>query len=165
MAFCNECGANIQDEKKFCTECGKPMAGAPPSTQTFPSAQEPAQTQTVHTATTVAAPPAAPVQTAPVAPVQSAPVPTGEQPPPAGSPFAVMNAKGFVGSAILMNIPVIGWLICIIWACGGCKNRNKRNFARANLIFLAVIAVLALVVYLMLDWLIALIVGYIAQFL
>jgi hypothetical protein len=87
---------------------------------------------------------------------------TGE--PPAGSPYAVLSTGGFVGSIILMNIPVIGWLICIIWACGGCKNRNRRNFARANLIFLAIAAFIALIGFLLVDWLIGLVVNYFVQF-
>jgi len=49
---------------------------------------------------------------------------------------------------------IIGIIICIVWACGGCKNRNQRNFARAYLIFLAIGAILGFVGYLMLNWLI-----------
>ena len=200
MAFCTECGTNIQEGKKFCTGCGKPVTAAQqPSPET-------AQTKAVHTAAAPAPMPAAPAAPAPMpatpaapapmpappaapvpmpeapaapAPMPAAPAPaapmqapaqgfgsvtqaTGE--PPEGSPYAVMSTGGFVGSCILMNIPVIGWLICIIWACGGCKNRNRRNFARANLIFLAIVALITLVGFLLVDWLIGLVVNYFVQF-
>ena len=135
MAFCTDCGANVPDGKKFCTDCGKPMSPAPPP------AQEPARPQAVHTA--VAAPPVQPVVYAQA----------GEQPPPQGSPFAVMSVGGFIGSSILMAIPVIGWIICIVWACGGCKNHNRRNLARATLIFAAIAVVLGLIAFFTMRWL------------
>ena len=143
MAFCTKCGAKIPDGKKFCTECGNPVTGGMPPA--------PAQPQAVHTAATaVAAPPMPPpVQTAP--PVQQIVyAQAGEQPPPQGSPFAVMSVGGFIGSSILMAIPVIGWIFCIVWACGGCRNHNRRNFARATLIFVAIGVALGLIAYLLL---------------
>ncbi|MCL1819144.1 MAG: hypothetical protein FWG36_00650 [Oscillospiraceae bacterium] len=158
MAFCNDCGANIPEGKKFCTGCGKPVTGAKPP------AQESAQAAAVHTPSPVAAAVAAPPIVTPVQPAPITPVHADEQPPLQGSPYAVISTGGFFGSIILMNIPIIGWLICIIWACGGCKNRNRRNFARANLIFLAIWAVLALTGYLMMNWIVRLIVDYFQQF-
>jgi hypothetical protein len=100
------------------------------------------------TATAVAPPP----QVAQVPPAYAAPISADE--PPVGSPYAVLGVGGYIGASILMSIPLIGWLICIIWACGGCKNRNKRNFARATLIFLILGAAVGFAVYALLNWLI-----------
>ena len=46
----------------------------------------------------------------------------------------VMSISSFLVSILLMSIPIIGFLIQIIWAVGGAKNQNKRNLARAYLI-------------------------------
>jgi hypothetical protein len=149
MAFCTECGANVADGVQFCTECGKPMSGGDPAPATAAPVIEAVHTETA-TATAVITPP----QTASA---QAAPIFTGEQvapAPPYGSPYAVMGVGGYVGASILMSIPIIGWLVCIVWACGGCKNHNKRNYARAFLIFLIIGAVVGVAVYFLLNWLI-----------
>ncbi|MCL2604757.1 MAG: zinc ribbon domain-containing protein [Defluviitaleaceae bacterium] len=156
MAFCSACGAKVEDDKRFCTECGSPVDSEKPT------AQEAPQTQAVHT-TTAAAVAAVPVVTqvqavpeVPVSPIASSvtpPVYTNEQPPPAESPYALMGVGGYVGAGLLMNIPVIGWLICIVWACGGCKNINKRNYARATLIFILIAVIAGFLIYLFMNWL------------
>ena len=140
MAFCTECGTNIPDGIQFCTNCGKPMkkAEAPVKTET-PVVETPTVAVPVPSPVAPPPPPAAQPVASP-APVYAQPVNTGEQPPPAGSPYAVMSIGSYIGSSLLMSIPFIGFLICIIWACGGCKNYNRRNFARATLI-LSLIAV------------------------
>lgn len=65
--------------------------------------------------------------------------------PPFDSPYAVMSVSSYVVATVLMSIPLIGCLFCVIWACGGCRNYNKRNFARAVLV-LTVLSVLFSVV-------------------
>ena len=171
MAFCTECGANVAEEKRFCTECGNPMVAARQSVQESAQTEavrteavrtEAVRTEAVHVETARAATPV--VAPSVTAPVQITATDAREQQPPRISPYAVMSVGGYVGSAIFMSIPVIGWLICIIWACGGCKNRNRRNYARATLVFLVIGAVFALGAYLLMDWLMGLIVGYIMQF-
>jgi predicted nucleic acid-binding Zn ribbon protein len=167
MRFCTECGAAIADDKKFCTECGSPVSAetAQPQetvrTETPPAAASAAPVYSAPAAASAPIPaytapaPAAPAYTAstaaPVAPVYAAPAspaPQAGQVPPHGSPYAVMSIGSFIGSSVLMSIPVIGWLICIIWACGGCKNHNKRNYARSILVFL----IIGLIFYLLIRW-------------
>ena len=53
----------------------------------------------------------------------------------------ILSTSAFIGSLTLMSIPVIGFLIQIIWAAGAAKNQNRRNLARAYLI-LSVIGLL-----------------------
>lgn len=65
--------------------------------------------------------------------------------PPKGSPWAPISTGGYVGSLLLMWVPVIGWIIAIIWCCGGTKNQNRRNLAKAGLILLAVGILLSLI--------------------
>ena len=44
-----------------------------------------------------------------------------------------------------MCIPVVGIILTIVWACGGCRKLQKRNLARASLIMMAVALVISLV--------------------
>ena len=62
--------------------------------------------------------------------------------PPKGSRYAPVSAWGFVGIILLFSIPVIGWIFCLVWACGGCTKVNKTNLARAYIL----IFVLALLI-------------------
>ncbi|GBU26505.1 hypothetical protein R84B8_00015 [Treponema sp. R8-4-B8] len=64
-----------------------------------------------------------------------------------GGSSSVMRTIDFVIASIIMCIPVVGLVVYIIWACGGCENLNRRNFARAMLILLAVGLVLSLLSY------------------
>ena len=60
--------------------------------------------------------------------------PVYDVPPPKSSRFAPLGIGGFIGNMLLFAIPLVGWIICLIWACGGCKNENRKNHARAALI-------------------------------
>ena len=50
------------------------------------------------------------------------------------SKYAPITTGGYIGIFFLMLIPVVNLILLIVWACGGCKKVNKRNFARAALI-------------------------------
>lgn len=45
----------------------------------------------------------------------------------------VMSGADFFGSIILLFIPVIGQLFGLVWALGGCANKNRRNLAKGCL--------------------------------
>ncbi|MBA4347738.1 MAG: hypothetical protein C0413_02685 [Clostridiales bacterium] len=60
------------------------------------------------------------------------------------TPYDVLSSWGFVGSIFLMSIPVIGFIITIVWASGGASNLNRRNLARAYLIFVGLSVVLSI---------------------
>jgi hypothetical protein len=53
---------------------------------------------------------------------------------------------------VIIAIPVIGWLVCLIWACGGSRYQNKRNFARAILIMFILGALVSMCVYFLMKW-------------
>ena len=55
--------------------------------------------------------------------------------PTAKSKYSVMGAFSYFGVLFLISIPVIGLFITIIWALGGTKKVNKRNFARGIVIY------------------------------
>ncbi len=58
------------------------------------------------------------------------------------SPYAPMNSAGIALQLFLMNIPVLGLILSIIWACGVCRKITRRNLARAHLILLIISVIL-----------------------
>jgi len=51
---------------------------------------------------------------------------------------SVMSTGAFLGTILLMGIPLVGFILTIVWACGGTQNLNRRNLARACLILTAI---------------------------
>lgn len=87
----------------------------------------------------------------PMQPQQRPPVPpipqqnnNMDRPSPSGA-YALMSVWDTVGSIILMGLPVIGLIISIIWAVGGCRKINRRNLARAFLLLMAIGLVLSII--------------------
>ncbi len=117
---CTACGTVLTDEKKFCTECGS---------NTFAAVAEP-----------VAPPPPPPQPRA----QPRAKVACDDDAPAPGSRYEPITMGGYIGIMLLMCIPLVGVVLALIWAFGGCKKINKRNFARAMLVFMAITLVLSL---------------------
>ncbi len=141
--FCRNCGKELKPGIAFCTECGakipeetKPEPAAVPEPVTAPPEPIPVKTP-------------APVPKPAPAPVYAqAPKPAEkpeEEAPPKGSQYEPISTGGYVGILLLLCIPVVGFVLAIIWACGGCTKINKRNLSRAYLIFMAVSLVISLI--------------------
>lgn len=145
MAFCTFCGAQVPDDIKFCTGCGKPM---PPQVKVQPPLQAQPQVQPQPVT-----PPPPPAYTAPASPqpqpqpAYAAPVPPPPQPQPVyatpadpnaplppGSKYEPITTGGYIGIMLLMMLPLINFILLLVWACGGCRKVNKTNFARAMLV-------------------------------
>ncbi|MBQ2896115.1 MAG: zinc ribbon domain-containing protein, partial [Oscillospiraceae bacterium] len=134
--FCTNCGATLDDDKKFCTECGAPVNESPVGAAAPPppppqSAPQPQAAPVYAQAATATMPP-------PQSAYQQATAYGGDVPPPKGSKYEPITTKGFIGIMLLMCIPVVGQILMIIWALGGCRKINKRNLARASLIMMVV---------------------------
>ena len=150
MATCVECGASVPDGNKFCNVCGRPMTAqqtAVPAPQMASAApvypQSPAQN---HQPPQYQYPPNQNYHAPPVSQDYS------NMPPPESSRYAVMSVGGFFWSTVIIGIPLVGWLVCLIWACGGTKYQNKRNFCRAIIIFFLIGIVISACVYFLLRW-------------
>jgi len=147
--FCTSCGATLDDDKKFCTECGTSVNEAPAGAAAPPPPPPQAAPQPQ------AAPVCAQAATATVPPPQSAYQPAaaygGDVAPAKGSKYEPITTKGFIGIMLLMCIPIVGQILIIIWALGGCRKINKRNLARASLIMMVVALVISFILGLVLK--------------
>ena len=143
--FCTNCGASLSDETRICTECGATLdVAAPPANEAAPtSAAQPIQQtqpvyQAVPTATAVAEPPQKAKRQRAVSYDDDAPAP--------GSKYEPISTWGYIGISLLMCIPIVGIIIAIVWAVGGCRKINKRNFARAMLIMMVIGLIFSLII-------------------
>ena len=128
MANCKKCGAPLEEGNKFCMSCGTPIEDV--GAQSGQAATQPQQ-QTVY-----AQPDSQKQKKQKVQYYDpSAPGPDSKYEP--------ITTKGYIGIALLMAIPVVGIILAIIWACGGCRKINKRNFARAMLIMMIIALILS----------------------
>ncbi|MEQ8525793.1 hypothetical protein [Gracilimonas sp.] len=62
-----------------------------------------------------------------------------------GETAPVMSLKDWVISVLISFIPVIGFIMLLVWAFSDSTNPNKKNWAKATLIIFAVGFVLYLV--------------------
>ncbi len=69
---------------------------------------------------------------------------SGDIEPPQTSPYAVLGSWSFVGSILLMGLPIAGFIIAIVWASGTTYNLNRRNLARAYLLIIGIFVALYL---------------------
>lgn len=165
MAFCTFCGTQVPDDIKFCTSCGKLMGitvkvpvaspAQPVQKQEQPQApppppQQPQQAPPVYAQPQAAPPPqqayvAPPAQ--PYAAQPYAPAPDPNALPP-GSKYEPITTGGFIGIMLLMMLPIVNFILLLVWACGGCRKVNKTNFARAMLIIMLISAVLSGIIFL-----------------
>jgi hypothetical protein len=84
--------------------------------------------------------------------------------PPKDSPHAVMSLGGYIGSTALINIPVIGWIMCVIWAVSA-HNLNRRNYARMYLVLFGVLLISGIASIFLIYWLSGLIISWILNLL
>ncbi|MGI6325639.1 MAG: zinc ribbon domain-containing protein [Saccharofermentanales bacterium] len=135
--FCPNCGKSNPDDSRFCESCGTNMLEAPAA----PVAPPPVQTTYQQPAPTPQPVAYQPVQQAvPQATVQGGMVDLNKP----------LGVGGFFGMFAINLIPFVGSLIFLImlfvWAFGSTVNQNKKNLARALLLW----ALIALVVVIIL---------------
>ncbi len=169
--YCTECGEPLTARQKKCKKCGtlvakkteaekeavtEPAAVAEETTESLSSAPQPTET-----AVAVAEPETLP---------EPEPEPVKEPKPDSGrglleeksgeiksveidpaparkSKYAPVSTFGFFLMYLLLLIPVVNIILLFVWARKGSKKINRRNFARAALIFLLIIVIWALVSY------------------
>lgn len=61
--------------------------------------------------------------------------------------YRPISMWGYFGYQVLFSIPVVGFIFLVVYALGGTKNINKRNFARSYFCyFLILIVIMAVLV-------------------
>jgi len=59
--------------------------------------------------------------------------------------YKPISMWGYFGYELLFGIPVIGFIILIVFACGGSSNVNLKNFARSKFCY-AILMLLFIIV-------------------
>jgi len=58
-----------------------------------------------------------------------------------------MSVKDWLITLLLMSIPLVGFVLLFVYAFGSSENVNKQNWAKAQLIFIAIIIGLMIVFF------------------
>ncbi len=128
MSFCPNCGAQVQDGLDYCPQCGTPMHANQSPQYNVPPQQPGYQ-----------APPQYNVP----------PVIEGEfvvQQETIPERYRPISMWGYFGYQLLFSIPIIGFIILLVYAFGGNGNINVRNFARSYFCWLIIAVVIAVIV-------------------
>lgn len=110
---CKNCGKEVKEGTKFCTDCGAPVQPEPQATYSRPNYQQPPQQQ---------------YQQQYAQPYQQY-----NQPYQANNSAPVTSVGKYVLWLILSTIPTAGFIIMIVFALDK-TDKNRANFGKAMLI-------------------------------
>ena len=133
--ICKNCSAQIPDGSKFCTVCGHKIVVEP---FVAPKPQQPPQTEPTQV------PPQAPYTQIPPQVQQGHLSPynlNGTQQQTVSKNTALdapLTVLDFFLMSLLSFVPIIGFIFLLIWAFSGNANINRKNYARAALIWILV---------------------------
>lgn len=125
---CSNCGKSNPDDARFCDGCGSNLAVTPPQNN-FTSPPPP--------------PPPPPAQNFQQQYQQPYQQPIGYAPVKDTSPLSMGQ---YIGMFILTAIPLVGFILLLVWAFGSDVNVNKKNYSRAVLI-LAIIGIVLTIIF------------------
>ncbi len=129
--FCENCGKQIPDDAVFCTHCGAKQLKIPVPPQPVNRVQQPQ-----------------PVRA-------SAPQPRAQE--TGGVDLITMGQ--YLLMFLIMAIPIAGIVMLFIWGFGSETGPNKKNFARAYLIMMAIAIGISIVLSIVMGALMASIMG------
>lgn len=119
--FCNSCGNSMEENATFCTNCG--------ATKSKPvQPVQPVQQQYANSAPSYAPPVQQPYYQ-PAQPNYQNNNAANTQP---------MTVGQYILTFIIMGIPIVGFIMTLIWSFGSDVNINKKNYSRAILIMYAI---------------------------
>ena len=133
--YCPNCGKQNPDDAKFCESCGAPTAAAETPKAAPPPPPPPPPQQPVYNQP--------PVQQ--YAPPQQTYYPPQQTYNAAAGGAPVMSVGSYIGTMLLSAIPLVGFILLLVWAFGSDTNPNKKNFCRAYLILMLIGVVLSII--------------------
>ncbi len=130
--ICKNCSAQIPDGSKFCTACGHKIVVEP-----FVASKPQQPPQTTHTQVPPYTQIPSQVQQGQGAPynLNDAQQQTVSKNTALDAPLTVLD---FFLMSLLSFVPIIGFIFLLIWAFSGNTNINRKNYARAALIWILV---------------------------
>ncbi len=130
MSYCESCGAELPEGKLTCPTCGEPVPREEYTGRDYSNYYNDSGYSDYYDEG------------------YASREPVYSYSPNEKTPDRVLGTGAFFGSVLLMSIPVLGLLLQIIWALGGTGSQNRRNLARAYLIF----SVIGIVLAILLVW-------------
>jgi uncharacterized membrane protein YdjX (TVP38/TMEM64 family) len=64
---------------------------------------------------------------------------------------SVMSIQDWIITILITSIPVVNIIMLFVWAFGSDTNENKKNWAKATLIWLAIMFVLYMIIFVFLG--------------
>lgn len=61
--------------------------------------------------------------------------------------YKPISMWGYFGYEILFSIPIIGFILLLVFSFGGTKNINLRNFARSYFCFLIILIIFIIIIF------------------
>lgn len=133
--ICSQCGKNNPDDARFCDGCGNTLQAAPINQGYAPPPP----------------PPPPPPQYQQPQYQQSYQQP-GYTPAVDNSPLSVGQ---YIGMYLIQLIPVVGFILLLVWAFSADTNLNKKNWAKAMLIIMLIGIALTIVISIAMGGMIA----------
>jgi len=117
--ICNKCNNTVTSESKFCDKCGADLRNAP-----LP----------------VTTPPPTPI----TPPTPHTPLIAGEHDP--RFDYTPLGMWTYFGYNLLFAIPLVGFILLLVFSFGGTRNINLRNYARSFFCWMIILAVIFVIV-------------------
>lgn len=128
--YCQSCGSALDAGSTFCSNCGKSTMVTPE--QPSQPAQNSSQSYSAPSSA-YAAPQPQPQPVCQTVPpnYQAGYQASNQQALAIDKPLSIMD---YIIMFIVMSLPVVGFIMTLVWAFGSDTNTNKKNYCRAYLI-------------------------------
>lgn len=116
---CSSCGFENEENAKFCKQCGAPLGAqqTPPPQYSQQAAPQYAQQAQAYDPNNV--------------PEEYKPI----------------SMWGYFGYELLFSIPLVGFILLLVFSFGGTKNHNLKNFARSYFCLLILGIIVAIIIF------------------